>query len=99
METPRYSKLAAMVIASLSATAALAAPQTDAQDTMVVTASGFQQKIQDSAASISVIPRQQIEDKAYRDVTDALKDVPLAQRAAATRLLLNEGLTMLARSR
>ncbi|MGL1813538.1 UNVERIFIED_CONTAM: ligand-gated channel protein [Serratia marcescens] len=76
METPRYSKLAAMVIASLSATAALAAPQTDAQDTMVVTASGFQQKIQDSAASISVIPRQQIEDKAYRDVTDALKDVP-----------------------
>lgn len=44
METPRYSKLAAMVIASLSATAALAAPQTDAQDTMVVTASGFQQK-------------------------------------------------------
>lgn len=76
METPRYSKLAAMVIALLSATAALAAPQTDAQDTMVVTASGFQQKIQDSAASISVIPRQQIEDKAYRDVTDALKDVP-----------------------
>ncbi|MBE4972056.1 ligand-gated channel protein [Serratia sp. X3] len=76
METPRYSKLAALVIASLSATAALAAPQTDAQDTMVVTASGFQQKIQDSAASISVIPRQQIEDKAYRDVTDALKDVP-----------------------
>ena len=27
METPRYSKLAALVIASLSATAALAAPQ------------------------------------------------------------------------
>ncbi|MEL5514681.1 ligand-gated channel protein [Serratia bockelmannii] len=76
METPRYSKLAALVIVSLSATAALAAPQDDTQDTMVVTASGFQQKIQDSAASISVIPRQQIEDKAYRDVTDALKDVP-----------------------
>ncbi|SUI54305.1 Colicin I receptor precursor [Serratia marcescens] len=76
METPRYSKLAALVIASLSATAALAAPQNDTQDTMVVTASGFQQKIQDSAASISVIPRQQIEDKAYRDITDALKDVP-----------------------
>lgn len=43
METPRYSKLAALVIASLSATAALAAPQDDTQDTMVVTASGFQQ--------------------------------------------------------
>lgn len=46
------------------------------QNTMVVTATGFQQKIQDAPASISVITKQQIEDKAYRDVTDALKDVP-----------------------
>nr|WP_230479612.1 ligand-gated channel protein [Izhakiella capsodis] len=46
------------------------------QSTMVVTATGFKQKIQDAPASISVITRQQIEDKAYRDVTDALKDVP-----------------------
>ena len=46
-------------------------------------------------------------DRASRDarcrsmgwMLDALKDVPLAQRAAATRLLLNEGLTLLARSR
>ncbi|VTR24178.1 Colicin I receptor precursor [Serratia fonticola] len=43
---------------------------------MVVTASGFQQRIQDSPATISVIPRQQLETRAYRDVTDALKDVP-----------------------
>lgn len=75
MEKPRYNKLTALIIASLASTVALAA-QEDTQDTMVVTASGFQQKIQDSAASISVIPRQQIEDKAYRDITDALKDVP-----------------------
>ncbi len=75
MEKPRYNKLTALIIASLASTGALAA-QEDTQDTMVVTASGFQQKIQDSAASISVIPRQQIEDKAYRDITDALKDVP-----------------------
>ena len=34
------------------------------------------QKIQNAPASISVISKQQIEDKAYRDVTDALKDVP-----------------------
>ncbi|WP_434460872.1 ligand-gated channel protein [Serratia plymuthica] len=75
MDKPRYNKLTALIIASLASTGALAA-QEDTQDTMVVTASGFQQKIQDSAASISVIPRQQIEDKAYRDITDALKDVP-----------------------
>ncbi|CAI1494712.1 Colicin I receptor precursor [Serratia quinivorans] len=76
MEKPRYNPLTALIIASLGSAGAFAAPQNDAQDTMVVTASGFQQKIQDSAASISVIPRQQIEDKAYRDITDALKDVP-----------------------
>ncbi|CAI1506326.1 Colicin I receptor precursor [Serratia quinivorans] len=76
MEKPRYNQLTALIIAALGSASAFAAPQNDAQDTMVVTASGFQQKIQDSAASISVIPRQQIEDKAYRDITDALKDVP-----------------------
>ena len=46
------------------------------QDTLVVTASGFEQKIQNAPASITVIPKQQLEDKAYRDITDALKDVP-----------------------
>ncbi|MBS0848849.1 ligand-gated channel protein [Citrobacter sp. JGM124] len=46
------------------------------EDTLVVTASGFEKKIQDAPASISVITKQQIEDQAYRDVTDALKDVP-----------------------
>ncbi|QKJ88406.1 Outer membrane siderophore receptor [Paramixta manurensis] len=45
-------------------------------DSMVVTATGFEQKIQDAPASISVITQQQIADKAWRDVTDALKDVP-----------------------
>lgn len=76
MEKPSYNKLTAFIIAAFTSQAALAADPESAQDTMVVTASGFQQKIQDSAASISVIPRQQIENKAYRDVTDALKDVP-----------------------
>lgn len=45
-------------------------------NTVVVTAAGFQQKIEDSAASISVISRETLETKAYTDVTDALKDVP-----------------------
>ena len=46
------------------------------EDTLVVSASGFEKKIKDAPASISVITKQQIEDQAYRDVTDALKDVP-----------------------
>ncbi|PPA29570.1 ligand-gated channel protein [Aeromonas jandaei] len=65
------SKLA-LLIGSLLSIHALASEQ----EVMVVTASGFQQKIEDSAASISVITREQLEKRAYRDVTDALKDVP-----------------------
>lgn len=45
-------------------------------ETMVITATGFEQKINNAPASISVITKQQIEDKAWRDVTDALKDIP-----------------------
>ncbi|HGM5490142.1 TPA: ligand-gated channel protein [Serratia fonticola] len=72
MEKPSYNTLSALILASLASGSALAQPA----DTMVVTASGFQQRIQDSPATISVIPRQQLETRAYRDVTDALKDVP-----------------------
>ncbi|TQI81290.1 outer membrane receptor for ferrienterochelin and colicins [Serratia fonticola] len=72
MEKPSYNTLTALILASLASSNTLAATP----DTMVVTASGFQQRIQDSPASISVIPRQQLETRAYRDVTDALKDVP-----------------------
>ena len=45
-------------------------------DTVVVTASGYEQQIQDAPASISVITRQDLEKKFYRDVTDALVEVP-----------------------
>ncbi|MFQ2125277.1 ligand-gated channel protein [Aeromonas jandaei] len=71
MTTIQPSKLA-LLIGSLLSIHAVASEQ----EVMVVTASGFQQKIEDSAASISVITREQLEKRAYRDVTDALKDVP-----------------------
>ncbi|WP_167386696.1 ligand-gated channel protein [Aeromonas cavernicola] len=63
--------LSVLICAALSAQAYAAE-----SEVMVVTASGFQQKIEDSAATISVITREQLEKRAYRDVTDALKDVP-----------------------
>ena len=43
---------------------------------VVVTATGFEQDIIDAPASISVIPREKLEKGAYRDLTDALRDVP-----------------------
>lgn len=45
-------------------------------DTVVVTAAGFEQNIVDAPASISVIPREHLEQGAYRDLTDALREVP-----------------------
>lgn len=42
-------------------------------DTVVVTASGYEQSQADAPASISVISRQDLESRYYRDVTDALK--------------------------
>lgn len=41
----------------------------------VVTASGFEQQIKDAPASISIITRQELEKKAFRDLTDALRDI------------------------
>ncbi len=43
---------------------------------VVVTASGFEQQAREAPASITVIKQEDLSKKAYRDVTDALKDVP-----------------------
>ncbi|MCW2254268.1 outer membrane receptor for ferrienterochelin and colicins [Providencia alcalifaciens] len=67
-------KIALSIIASMAAAPAFADSSKDT--IMVTTATGFQQKIEDAPASISVVTREQLENKAYRDVTDALKDVP-----------------------
>lgn len=45
-------------------------------DKVVVTASGFEQDELDAPATISVISREQIEQRYYSDVTDALRNVP-----------------------
>ncbi len=42
---------------------------------IVVTATGFEQNITDAPASITVVPGEELEKGAYRDLTDALKDV------------------------
>lgn len=62
------------ILISLS-TSVLAATNSDT-DTMVVTASGFSQQVKEAPATISVITPEEIDNKPYRDVTDALKDIP-----------------------
>lgn len=44
--------------------------------TIVVTASGFEQSIKDAPASISVVTREELAKKPFRDITDALRDIP-----------------------
>lgn len=42
---------------------------------MVVTASGFEQKITDAPASITVVTREQLQSRPYTSLVDALRDV------------------------
>ena len=57
------TKLAVCVMAALAAQV-IAAQAANKEDVIVVTtASGFQQKIEDAAATISVVSREQLEDK------------------------------------
>lgn len=45
-------------------------------ETIVVTASGSEQNVADAPASISVITADELQKKAYTDVTDAIKNIP-----------------------
>ncbi|WAJ28472.1 TonB-dependent receptor [Jeongeupella avenae] len=44
-------------------------------DTVVVTASGFEQNVRDAPASITVVSREELEKGQFRDLTDALREV------------------------
>jgi len=53
-----------------------AEPDPRTLDTVVVTATGFEQAIQDAPASITIISREALEKRAYPDISEALRDVP-----------------------
>ncbi|ENX04705.1 ligand-gated channel protein [Acinetobacter courvalinii] len=76
----RQSLLTISVLGGMMALAQAAEIQANKEpvqlEKIVVTASGFEQDIKKAAASISVLTQEEINKKAYRDVTDALKDVP-----------------------
>ncbi|PTD22502.1 TonB-dependent receptor domain-containing protein [Sphingomonas fennica] len=73
----RHLAGAALIAFGLAVDPALAAdagPQADA-DTIVVTAAGYEQKIAEAPASISVLDRQDLEDKRFGSLAEALQDV------------------------
>lgn len=65
----------AIALASIAGAVA-AAEDVKTLDTVVVTASGFEQNIVDAPASITVVPREKLEQGSYKDLHDALRDVP-----------------------
>jgi outer membrane receptor for ferrienterochelin and colicins len=78
----RRHRLAVAVLALVSVSAFAQTPATpggsaDATDldTVVVTASGFEQKITDAPASISVITREELRQRPYVTLIDAVRDL------------------------
>lgn len=47
-----------------------------AVEKITVTASGFEQLLSQAPASVSILDRKQLAQRAYKDITDALRDVP-----------------------
>lgn len=66
-----FNRITLAAIATLVPGIAIAA-----EDVVVVTASGFEQTVKEAPASISVITRDELENKPFRDLTDALRDIP-----------------------
>jgi outer membrane receptor for ferrienterochelin and colicins len=70
-----------IVIASCATAPYVASAQTNASGevailpSIVVTATGFEQETTDAPASISVITREELEKRPFRDLTDALRDI------------------------
>lgn len=65
--------LAAMTAPAFAHGDATGAPQT--LNKVVVTASGFEQKVIDAPASISVVSREELSKRPYTNLVDALRDV------------------------
>ncbi|MBI6217560.1 ligand-gated channel protein [Proteus sp. DFP240708] len=70
------NKIALSVVAAIASSFVMTASAENVEKLLVTTASGFKQTVEDAPASVSVVTREQLETKSYRDVTDALKDVP-----------------------
>lgn len=69
----RYSSVVlSLILGAISANAA----EEYRLDTSVVSASGFSQDIKEAPASISIVKKEDLENKPYRDVAEAIADIP-----------------------
>lgn len=67
----RLKAVASVVLSCLG----FSSPLAFAEDVMVVTASGYEKKITNAAASVSVISQQELQTNKYNDLGEALRSV------------------------
>ncbi|EOU2462522.1 TonB-dependent receptor [Vibrio navarrensis] len=65
----------AMAVASLCAISTSAQAESKADEVMVVTASGFEQKLVDAPASVTVITEEDLRARPYTNLLDALRNI------------------------
>lgn len=66
---------APVLFCPLEASAQAESGETRSLEEVVVTASGFEQELKEAPASMSVVTRQDLETRNYRDLAEALQDV------------------------
>ncbi|MBW6392742.1 TonB-dependent receptor domain-containing protein [Billgrantia antri] len=73
-----HVRRSALAVAVASAPLAFTAQAQDSSrlDSIVVTASGFEQALQDAPASISVITREELEQRRFSNIAEAIADIP-----------------------
>lgn len=82
---PLHRSVLAALIAGLGAASAQAqAPEAASLKEVVISASGFEQDVREAPASITVITREQLEQKRFNSIAQALEDVEGVDIGAAT---------------
>ncbi|MBZ5486178.1 TonB-dependent receptor [Halomonas aquamarina] len=76
--------LASAVALATAATTSVQAQENTALDNLVVTAAGYEQALNDAPASISVVTREELEQRQFSSIADAIADVPGVDVRAGT---------------
>ncbi|MCB8888814.1 TonB-dependent receptor domain-containing protein [Vreelandella malpeensis] len=82
---PRFTRSTIASAVALAAVAGTAQAQQSTQlDNMVVTAAGYEQTLNSAPASISVVTREELEQKQFSNIAEAIADVPGVDIRAGT---------------
>lgn len=81
---PRFTRTALTSAIALSVTATVHAQESTQLNNMVVTAAGYEQTLNNAPASIAVVTREELEQKQFSNIAEAIADVPGVDVRAGT---------------